>query len=201
MPETPAPPVSARVLAVERLLRVEGDGAYVARLAGGAGRVDAETARAASDYVAGVTRQRRWLDFLLGRYARGGLGALDPELLQTLRVGAYDLVVRGTAPHAAVNEAVETARALLHRGAGGYANAVLRALARDLADLPAPASGRPRRRPRRPPLAPDLDGPPVARGVGRGGDGAVPGLEQRAAPGSPSAPRTGRAGWGRWSTA
>ncbi|MDT7857073.1 transcription antitermination factor NusB [Rubrivirga sp. S365] len=146
MSETPAPPVSARVLAVERLLRVEADGAFVARLGAarrGAGRVDAETARAASDYVAGVTRQKRWLDFLLGHYVRGGLGALDLELLQTLRVGAYDLVVRGTAPHAAVNEAVETARALLHRGAGGLANAVLRALARALRDgaLPEPATG------------------------------------------------------------
>ena len=144
MPETPAPPPSARVLAVERLLRVEADGAFVARLGArrrGEGRTDPETARAASDYVAGVTRQRRWLDFVLDRYTRGDLGALDPELLQTLRVGAYDLVVRGTAPHAAVNEAVETARALLHRGAGGLANAVLRALARDLGRLPAPDTG------------------------------------------------------------
>ena len=146
MPETPAPPRSARALAVERLLRVEADGAFVARLGAdrrGERQPDAETARAASDYVGGVTRQRRWLDFLLDRYARGDLGALDPELLQTLRVGAYDLVIRETAPHAAVNEAVETARALLHRGAGGFANAVLRALARALRDgaLPEPATG------------------------------------------------------------
>ena len=140
MPPTPAPPPSARALAVERLLRVEADGAFVARLSGG---VDPETARAASDYVAGVTRQRRWLDFLLDRYTRGDLGALDPELLQTLRVGAYDLVVKGTAPHAAVNEAVETARALLHRGAGGFANGVLRSLARALRNgtLPEPDTG------------------------------------------------------------
>ena len=146
MPETPAPPVTARALAVERLLRVEADGAFVARLGArrrGAGQTDPETARAASDYLAGVTRQRRWLDFLLDRYVRGDLGALDPELLQTLRVGAYDLVVKGTAPHAAVNEAVETVRALLHRGAGGFANGVLRSLARALRDgaLPEPATG------------------------------------------------------------
>ena len=146
MPETPAPPRSARAVAVERLLRVEADGAFVARLGAdrrGTPAPDAETARAASDYVAGVTRQKRWLDFVLDRYTRGDLGALDPELLQTLRVGAYDLVVRGTAPHAAVNEAVETARTLLHRGAGGFANAVLRALARALRDgaLPEPATG------------------------------------------------------------
>ena len=146
MPGPAAPPVSARALAVERLLRVEADGAFVARLGDrrrGAGRTDPETARAASDYVAGVTRQKRWLDFLLDRYTRGDLGALDPELLQTLRVGAYDLAVKGTAPHAAVNEAVETARALLHRGAGGFANGVLRALARALRDgaLPEPATG------------------------------------------------------------
>ena len=139
MPDPAAPPRSARALAVGRLLRVEDEGAFVARLGGG----DAETARAASDFVAGVTRLKRWLDFVIDHYARGGVESLDPELLQTLRIGVYDLVVRGTAPHAAVNEAVETVRALLHRGAAGYANAVLRSVARALRDgtLPEPDTG------------------------------------------------------------
>lgn len=135
----PAPPV--RDLAVQRLLRVEADGAFVARL-GGQG-VPADVARRASDYVAGVTRQRRWLDFLLDQFYRGDLAVLDPVLLQVLRLGAYDLVVRGAPPHAAVNEAVDSAKRLLHRGAAGLTNGVLRALVRARTDggLPVPETG------------------------------------------------------------
>ena len=136
MPDTPV-----RDLAVQRLLRVEEDGAYVARL--GDGEATAEAARAASDFVAGVTRQKRYLDFLLDHFYRGDLRSVEPVLLQVLRLGAYDLVVRETKPHAAVNEAVESAKRLLRKGAGGLANGVLRALVRAQRDgaLPAPASG------------------------------------------------------------
>lgn len=132
---------SARELAVQRLLRVEEDAAHVARLGGR--DVPPEVARRASDYVAGVTRQRRWLDFLIDHFYRGGIERLDPVLLQVLRVGAYELLVRETAPHAAVNETVTTAKRLLHKGAAGLTNAVLRAIER--ADrtgrLPAPDTG------------------------------------------------------------
>lgn len=137
------PDTTARVLAVQRLLRVEDDGAHVARLADGAH--SPEVSRRAVDYVAGVTRQKRWLDFLVGSFYRGRVADLDPELRQILRIGAYDLVVRETAPHAAVNEAVETAKEVLHRGAAGLTNGVLRALdrARQSGTLPEPASGDP----------------------------------------------------------
>ena len=133
--------MSARVLAVHRLLRVEEDDAHVARLTDGS--VSPEVSRQAVDFVSGVTRQKRYLDFLIGAFYRGRLGDLDPELLQVLRIGAYDLVVRGTPAHAAVNEAVEAAKELLHRGAGSVANGVLRALDRALraGELPEPDSG------------------------------------------------------------
>jgi 16S rRNA (cytosine967-C5)-methyltransferase len=118
---------SARVAAVRRLLRVEEEGAYVARLGGDLG---ADEARLASDLVAGVTRLRRRLDFLLAPHVRGGLDRLDGPLRQALRVGLYDLVERGTPPHAAVGEAVEAAATVSHRGGAGLVNAVLRAAAR-----------------------------------------------------------------------
>lgn len=138
MPELTPP---ARDLAVHRLLRVEADGAFVARLSGG--RVPPDVARQVSEYVAGVTRQKRWLDFLVGQFYRGDVEALDPELRQVLRIGAYDLAVQGVPPHAAVDEAVAAARRLLHRGAAGLTNAVLRALARALRSgaLPTPRTG------------------------------------------------------------
>ena len=58
-----APDLTARLLAVQRLLRVEDDGAHVARLADGSH--PPEVSRRAVDFVAGVTRQKRWLDFVL----------------------------------------------------------------------------------------------------------------------------------------
>ncbi|MEO0558317.1 MAG: 16S rRNA (cytosine(967)-C(5))-methyltransferase RsmB [Bacteroidota bacterium] len=121
-------PSSARQIAVRRLLRVEADGAYVARLSDAS--VDPAEARRASDFVAGVTRWRRWLDHVLDHFYRGDIATLQPELLQILRVGLYDLVIRETPPHAAVNEAVGTARTMLHKGAAGLTNAVLRAASR-----------------------------------------------------------------------
>ena len=144
------PEPTARVLAVQRLLRVEHEGAHAARLAGGTGGaaggpVAPETSREAVRTVGGVTRWRRWLDFLIDQFYRGRIGDLDPELLQVLRIGAYDLVVRQTAPHAAINEAVETAKVVLHRGAAGLANGVLRALDRAAraGRLPQPDTGDP----------------------------------------------------------
>ena len=135
------PDSSARVLAVQRLLRIEHDGAHAARLTDDA--VSADVSRQAVGLVAGVTRMKRLLDFVLARYYKGRLADLDPELLQVLRLGVYDLVIRETAPHAAVNEAVEAAKAILHRGAASLANGVLRAVdrAHRAGTLPRPASG------------------------------------------------------------
>lgn len=136
---------SAREVALGHLLRVEADGAFVARVAGRADRADGgaapDVSRRASDYVAGVTRQRRWLDFLLSHVVSRPLDQLDPPLLQILRLGAYDLVVRRTPAHAAVSETVGLARGAVHAGAVGLVNGVLRALARQLASLPEPATG------------------------------------------------------------
>ncbi|GAB5535114.1 MAG: 16S rRNA (cytosine(967)-C(5))-methyltransferase RsmB [Rubricoccaceae bacterium] len=129
----------AREIAVHRLLRVEADGAYVARLSDRG--IDPAEARRASDYVAGVTRWRRWLDHLIDRFYRGDIATLQPELLQVLRVGLYDLVIRETPPHAAVSEAVGTAKAMLHKGAAGLTNAVLRAASRQLDALAMPDTG------------------------------------------------------------
>ena len=139
---------TARDVAFAQLLRVDADGAFVGRVAGRADR-DAATgggpapdvSRRASDYVAGVTRQRRWLDFLLAHVVSRPLDQVDAALLQILRLGAYDLAVRGTPAHAAVSETVALARREVHAGAVGLVNGVLRALARRLPALPEPASG------------------------------------------------------------
>lgn len=120
---------AAREAAIRRLDRVESEGAFVARLAGDLSPADA---RLASDLVAGVTRLRRRLDYLLAPHVRGGLSRLDSPVRQALRIGAYDLVERGTPAHAAVGEAVEAASRVSHRGGAALVNAVLRSVARSL---------------------------------------------------------------------
>ncbi|NBB85511.1 MAG: 16S rRNA (cytosine(967)-C(5))-methyltransferase RsmB [Bacteroidetes bacterium] len=131
--------VSARRIAHRHLLRVEADDAYVGRLADD--DADAREVRQAKDYVAGITRWKRWLDFLLATYYDGDYGDMEPELQQVLRIGAYDLLFLSTPMHATVNEAVELAKREVRPGAGGLTNAVLRAMVRDKDNLPAPETG------------------------------------------------------------
>ena len=115
---------SARLLAARRLLRVEEEGAYVSRLTKGG-----DVNRRAIALVAGVTRWKRWLDHVAGRFVRGGIGRLDAPVLHALRIGTFELVVEGVPAHAAVGEAVGVARELSHKGGAGLVNAVLRKVA------------------------------------------------------------------------
>lgn len=132
----------ARVRALRRLLRVEQQGAYVGRLAG-TDPDDPRAERQAAEYVAGVTRLRRWLDFLVAAFYRGDPDRLEPALRQVLRIGLYDLLVLGTPPHAAVHEAVELARRTVRPQAAGLVNGLLRAVVRQRDRLPEPATGDP----------------------------------------------------------
>lgn len=133
-------PDPSRLRAVHRLLRIEEDGAFVSRVNEPTG---ADVERRAIALVAGVTRWKRWLDWVLSQYVRQPLASLDPELRESLRLGAFELLVEGKPAHAAVGEAVGVTRALLHSGASGLANAVLRkvARARDAGELLAPETG------------------------------------------------------------
>ncbi len=137
----------ARARALARLTRIERDDAYADLLGGDAAGSDddAREERQAAEYVAGVTRQRRWLDFLIAHVYRGDLDAMEPALRQILRIGVYDLLFLRTPPHAAVNEAVELAKREVRPKAGGLVNGVLRALLRQIDRLPEPDTGRPAR--------------------------------------------------------
>jgi 16S rRNA (cytosine967-C5)-methyltransferase len=83
------------------------------------------------ELVFGTLRWLRRLDDVLARAANRDLAEIEPVLLSPLRVAAYQLLLLDRVPaHAAVNEAVEQARALTHRGAASFVNAVLRRIAR-----------------------------------------------------------------------
>ncbi|CAI5525092.1 unnamed protein product [Closterium sp. Naga37s-1] len=168
-PAVPPPPITAlpSPAAVVRLLRVEQGGAYADILSGaaageGAGGWELEMQyvrrtlgfgllplegrgrRHVTELVAGVTRWRRYLDFLLSEFFSGSLNELErmePLLKQILRLGMFELAKMDTPPHAAVNEAVKLARAALRPGAASLANAILRAAVRaqEQGPLPAPS--------------------------------------------------------------
>jgi 16S rRNA (cytosine967-C5)-methyltransferase len=84
---------------------------------------------AVTELVYGSVRLRGALDQALAPHSRRPLDRLDPAVLRGLRLGAYELLFAGTAPHAAVAEAVSATRRVGHEGQASYVNAVLRRLA------------------------------------------------------------------------
>lgn len=75
------------------------------------------------------------LDHILASLVRGGLGRLDRDVIDILRLGAYQLLELDRVPsYAAVSDAVDQAKASAGRGAGSLTNAVLRRVSREYAD-------------------------------------------------------------------
>jgi 16S rRNA (cytosine967-C5)-methyltransferase len=138
---------SSRRLALRHLERVARSDAYVGRLDldalddFDAGSDPGRTRRQAKERVAGVTRWRRWLDFLLAAFYNGDYDQMEDRLRQILRLGAYELLYLQTPTHAAVDEHVELAKQTVRPGAAGLVNGILRTLDRQRDDLPAPDTG------------------------------------------------------------
>ena len=130
---SPAP--TARALARGVLQRVERDGAYAGRaLAAALDRARAlspEDRGLATELVYGVLRRRARLDRALDAFARTGTGSLDPAVRIALRVAAYQILFLDRVPdYASVSDAVEVIKGLGGRGMAGFANGLLRSLAR-----------------------------------------------------------------------
>jgi 16S rRNA (cytosine967-C5)-methyltransferase len=128
--------VSARALAVEALVRID-DGAYSHILLPELLRkqtLDARDRAFVTELVYGTVRMRRALDFLLGRVSSRKIEALDADVRAALRLGAFQLLT-GVSPHAAVGETV----GVVQERARGFANGVLRALARSGPKYPLPS--------------------------------------------------------------
>jgi 16S rRNA (cytosine967-C5)-methyltransferase len=127
-------PRTARPLAFEVLRRVEEGGAYASRALDAAlaqaGAIDSREAGLATELVYGTLRRALALDAALAPHASRPLAQADAAARVALRIGAYELLYLGTAPHAAVGEAVGLVKAVDHGRAAGFVNAVLRALAR-----------------------------------------------------------------------
>jgi 16S rRNA (cytosine967-C5)-methyltransferase len=95
-------------------------------------RLDPRDRRWTRELVFGMLRQRSWLDALLDDRVRGGLAKLDPDLIDLLRLGAYQLLSMGSVPaYAAIGQTVELTKRRHGIGASKLANAVLRRLDRE----------------------------------------------------------------------
>lgn len=83
------------------------------------------------ELVYGTFRLRGRIDFLLDALAKGGTDRLDPDVLDVLRLGAYQLLEMGSVPpYAAVSQSVELARSAGAGRAAGLVNGVLQNLQR-----------------------------------------------------------------------
>jgi 16S rRNA (cytosine967-C5)-methyltransferase len=93
----------------------------------------------ANDLVTGTLRWQNELDHLIAHFAKRPIARLDFDVLQVLRLGAYQLLHLDRVPAAAaVNDAVAMTRRAKKSSAAGLVNAVLRALSRARTTLPLP---------------------------------------------------------------
>src|SRR5262245_3578863 len=104
--------------------------------------LDPRDRRFTRELVYGMLRRRAWLDALLDHRVRGGLGRLEPDVHDLLRLGAYQLLYMRSVPaYAAIAQTVELAKRRHGVGPSRLANAVLRRLDRegDALDVETPA--------------------------------------------------------------
>ena len=146
MPESRRPPRRAPARSVQRpaerarrgdpvrlaaytVMRAVSDGAYanlelpkVLRSKG----IDGRDAAFATELTYGATRMRGLYDAVVAIAAKRAVDSIDPPVLDTLRLGAHQLLGMRVATHAAVDETVALARQVNGIGASGFVNAVLR---------------------------------------------------------------------------
>ncbi len=125
-------------MALDALRRIEADGAYANLVLGpmlassGLGDMDR---RFVTELVYGTTRMRRACDSIIDRFVTS---PPDDATRSVLRLGTYQLVFAGVAPHAAVGETV----GLAPKRTRGFVNAVLRKVARlSIAQMSWPSDG------------------------------------------------------------
>lgn len=91
------------------------------------------------ELVYGTFRLRGRIDHILAAFVRGELASLDPEVLDILRLGTYQLLEMGSVPaYAAVSQSVELAREAGFPKAAGFVNGVLQSVRRQGPATPFP---------------------------------------------------------------
>jgi 16S rRNA (cytosine967-C5)-methyltransferase len=93
----------------------------------------------AAEIASGVQRWRAALDHLIAEFSKRPISRLDPEVVEILRLSAYQLLHLTRVPASAVvDDAVDLAGRAGKRSASGFVNAVLRTISRRRDSLPLP---------------------------------------------------------------
>ncbi len=101
-----------------------------------AGQLDARDRRWLRELIYGMLRKRARIDALLSVRVRGTLSRLEPDVLDLLRLGVYQLLYMGSVPaYAAIAQTVELVKRRHGLGASKLVNAVLRRLDRERDNL------------------------------------------------------------------
>ena len=88
----------------------------------------------ATELTYGTLRMQGYYDRVISLAAARPVSAIDPAVLDVLRLGTHQLLSTRVATHAAVNESVSLARQVASRSAVGFCNGVLRTISRTSAD-------------------------------------------------------------------
>ncbi|EWT02926.1 tRNA/rRNA cytosine-C5-methylase [Intrasporangium oryzae NRRL B-24470] len=98
-------------------------------------RITGRDAGFATELVYGATRLSGLYDAIAARAADRPVSSIDPRVLDTIRLGAHQLLGMRVPTHAAVDETVALARQVNGAGASGFVNAVMRRISeRELAE-------------------------------------------------------------------
>ena len=134
--------VSAREAAVTALGAYRRSGAWSDAYLNGVFKkenMDSRDKALATRLSNGVLQNMSLIDYRLGLYVKGGIGKLQPIVLDILRVSAYQIMFMDKIPHsAAVNEGVALAKKLANKAAAGLVNAVLRRISENVGKYPEP---------------------------------------------------------------
>lgn len=85
----------------------------------------------ATELTYGTLRRQGTYDAIIEQASGRAIDTIDPPVRDALRLGVHQLLSTRVASHAAVNESVELVRRAGASNAAGFANAVLRRIARD----------------------------------------------------------------------
>ena len=93
--------------------------------------LNTQDAALATELTYGTLRRQGTYDAIIAAAAGREIDAIDPDVLDALRLGTHQLLATRIASHAAVHETVALVRAIAGPGPTGFANAVLRRISRD----------------------------------------------------------------------
>lgn len=87
----------------------------------------------------GVLEKMIYLNYLISNYSKIPIPKISDDIIEILRIGIYQILYMDKVPNsAAVNESVNMCRAKRKSSACGFVNAVLRAVIRNINNLPLP---------------------------------------------------------------